>query len=502
MENVINIVNFVRGCEPRFPEWDLTVPLINEIEQNKKYGFYNTILMQYDAMADDRLLSIVKNNLDDKTEVGIWIELADILVEKVGIKWRGREGYSWDWYVNPGFLLAYTDEEKEKIIDEIMRRFHECFGFYPKSIGSWILDSYSIEYITKKYDPDAFCICREQWGTDGYTLWGGYYSGGYYPCKNNMLSPAQNPDQQINTPIFRLLGSDPTYCYYEFYKERFNKISNTVCTLEAADGLSHNPHWVKWFLKTTFENENLGFGYAQAGQENAFPWEGHTEIGIKLQYEIFAEDVKKGKYEILTLGETGRRFKEKYPTTPPTAVSATEDWQGLGHQSVWYNCKNYRLNIYSDGQNVLIRDIHKFDEKYKSRYLDTPCTGTSAIHDNLPVVDSVRFTDDTTQAGWFFGKGMIISSEKQADGVLSIKLEVNGTEITVIADENKINMTSDKDFSLNMTYKNNCEQIKLLSEKSISFEHNGYGYAVAFENGKIFDNIIYSEKNTITIKLS
>ena len=28
------------------------------------------------------------------------------------------------------------------------------------------------ELVKKKYGIKAFCICREQFGTDGYTLWG------------------------------------------------------------------------------------------------------------------------------------------------------------------------------------------------------------------------------------------------------------------------------------------------------------------------------------------
>jgi len=46
----MNIVNFVRGVEPRNPALDLVKPLAEEIKLNTKYGFPNTILLQYDAM--------------------------------------------------------------------------------------------------------------------------------------------------------------------------------------------------------------------------------------------------------------------------------------------------------------------------------------------------------------------------------------------------------------------------------------------------------------------
>ena len=45
---VMNIVNFVRGSEPRYPGRDLVEPLREEIKLNTLHHLPNTILMQYD----------------------------------------------------------------------------------------------------------------------------------------------------------------------------------------------------------------------------------------------------------------------------------------------------------------------------------------------------------------------------------------------------------------------------------------------------------------------
>ena len=50
---IVNIVNFIRGIEPR-RELDLVEPVREEIYLNKKYGFDNTFLIQYDAMCSKR----------------------------------------------------------------------------------------------------------------------------------------------------------------------------------------------------------------------------------------------------------------------------------------------------------------------------------------------------------------------------------------------------------------------------------------------------------------
>ena len=49
MKRIMNIVNFVRGIEPRW-EMDLYTPVVEQIKCNKKYGIENTFLLQYDAM--------------------------------------------------------------------------------------------------------------------------------------------------------------------------------------------------------------------------------------------------------------------------------------------------------------------------------------------------------------------------------------------------------------------------------------------------------------------
>ena len=212
--SVLNFVNFIRGCEPRRPK-DLLLPVKEEIAADRKAGIKHTFLFQYDALLREDLVSAVREGMDGNMELGLWFEIVRPLTESVGIKWRGRPGYDWDWYVNPGFPEAYTQAERRLLIDEAFRLFRETFGYNPTVAGSWLLDAYSMQYMSEKYRMDAFCICREQLAVDAYTLWGGYYSGGYYPSKNNALCPSQSAQTRIGTPVFRMLGIDPIYGYDE-----------------------------------------------------------------------------------------------------------------------------------------------------------------------------------------------------------------------------------------------------------------------------------------------
>ena len=95
-KRVMNLVNFVRGCEPRQPWQDLYTPIKEEIAINKSYGFDHTVLMQYDAIIRPDMVELMRSEMDEHMELGLWFEMGRPLTEAVGIEWRGRPGYDWD----------------------------------------------------------------------------------------------------------------------------------------------------------------------------------------------------------------------------------------------------------------------------------------------------------------------------------------------------------------------------------------------------------------------
>lgn len=495
---VVNIINFVRGIEPRM-EVDLITPVLEEMKLNKKYGFENTFLLQYDAMTSSELVEIFKREKDEHMELGIWLEMARELVEKAGAVWTGR--WDWDYHVKPGFLQAYTLEQKKKIIDLVMKKFYELFGYYPKSAGSWILDSDSMNYMVEKYGVEAICICRDQWGTDGYTLWGGYYNGPYYPSKNNMYIPAQTKEAQISAPVIRMLGPDPIYCYYERRREE-GKLMFLPCepmTLEPVCSCGHSENWVNWYFKNWLENEDMGMSYTQMGQENSFGWE-NIGKGLPMQMELLAKLEKDGKVIVEKMCDTGRRFREEHGQTPPSVYSALDDWTGTGRQSVWYSCKNYRLNLFAEDGQVRIRDFQKYDENYRDIYLDKPCEKNEAIYDALPMVDTLRFSDKEILAGIYFGSGKIERTWREEDKFLA-EISADGKMLTMILTEDQVIIHGEADFAAKFAYKLDCEQIKELGCKQISYEHNGMKYALAAENGRFEEGAFVSENACLILSV-
>lgn len=493
MPNIVNVLNFVRGVEPRSADWEPCETLSHEIELNKKHGFPNTILLQYDAMLDKRVRDLLDSTRDDKTEYGVWIEVVKPLVEACGIPWRGREGFAWDWHVDPGFLQAYTADEKHAVCDEVFRLFKELYGAYPRSVGSWMLDSESMRYMADKYEIDAFCICREQWGTDGYTLWGGYYNGAYYPSTDNMLQPAQTREKQVKAPVFRLLGIDPSYSYYEKSKQVFNGIPGRLFTLEPCWALGHDEHYISTLFGNIFDRENLGFGYAQLGQENSFFWR-DVGKGLPMQLDFLAgrDDV-----EVLTLGETGRLFKSLYQETPPTAITALDDFAGNGRQSVWYNCKNYRANLYCDGESVYFRDIQVFDENNRDVYLDAPCRKESCLYTSYPVVDGLRFSDDSVKAGLYLAKGRIEKSENDGGALLVTVRTESETPVTVRFTEESITVATAS--PLTFRFAKELPVTATFSPAAVRFTYDNAHYTLQIADGRLDGTSLIPKDGRVTL---
>lgn len=394
---IINIVNFIRQTDYRVENADslLFETVQEQIKLLDKYSFPATFLLQYDALINPKYQDLLKNGLKPDSEVGAWWEITQPHVEAAGIKWRGE--HSWVSHANIAFTTGYTPQEREKLVDVYMEKFKEIFGKYPQSVGSWYIDSHTLAYMYDKYKIIASCNCKDQVGTDGYTLWGGYWNQAYYPSKLNAYMPAQTAERQIPVPIFRMLGSDPIYQY----DTGLGHDRQGVISLEPVYRESGmDKKWVEYFLESIVNQPCLAFNYAQAGQENSFTWNG-MQKGLEMQFPIFDSLKKLDKIKIQTLGESGKWFKEKFSTTPATAVTTMTDIRNEGRKTVWFNSRYYRTNLLWEGKSFRFRDIHLFDEKFESPYLNKPGEGNQFLYYTLPVVDGFMWSVNDDRAGLY-----------------------------------------------------------------------------------------------------
>lgn len=201
--NVINIVNFVRQIDER-TDIDLFQATVEEVRAVKAFGFPNTFLLQYDALIQPEYQRLFLENRDDSMELGIWLEVVAPLCEATGIPWESGLGFRWDWHVKPGFLMAYDQDQRRRLLDEVMEKFKQVFGYYPRTAGSWIIDSFSMDYLAEAYGMDAFAICRGSVGNRLLYPLGRILQSGLLSLQEEYADPGPRPGR--NRSLFRCSG--------------------------------------------------------------------------------------------------------------------------------------------------------------------------------------------------------------------------------------------------------------------------------------------------------
>ena len=412
-------------------------------------------------------------------------------MENSGYKWRGR--FQWDWHADVGFATGYTPEEREKLTDTYMSDFKKIFGYYPKSVGSWFIDAHTLQYMYDHYGIVASCNCKDQIGTDGYTMWGGYWNQGYYPSKRNAYMPAQNAKNQIPVPIFRMLGSDPIHQY----DRGIGGDHQTVVSLEPVyTGGGGNAEWSKWYFDAFVDGASMDYAYVQTGQENSFAWK-RMKQGFEIQMPIIDNLLKTGKVTVKTLSETGEWFKNKYKLTPPTSVTVLNDHSKKNQKTVWFNSRFYRANLLWEQGTLRFRDIHLFDESFESDYFTKKGTSTQCLYYTLPFVDGFNWSSLETIAGLrlksFDGqeiKGGDPVVDDSAEGELVVRWPIHSPEgeIVLTFNENsviisaKANMNNNWFFELSADNKANLP-FDNTDNKKLSCMYKNNFYSISAKNG-------------------
>ena len=480
---VMNVVNFVRNLHHSHSHEWMVEALREEVALNVKYKLKNTILFQYDALIDPGLLEAAMKSDRELTEFGLWFEMSRPLNEAAGLPWRPKHdpSWDWDWYINPGFLMAYTHDERKAIIDTAFSRFKAEFGYYPKSVGSWLLDAWSMDYMVRTYGVDGFCVCREQDNTDAYGLRGGYSNGAYYPSRRNMLSAAVDMANAVQAPVFKMLTPDPIYNYAK-PKERFPDypFKSGCPTMEPVWSGGNVKAIVDWYFRTyTLAPGLLNLSYMQTGQENGFGW---TKIkqGLPYQCACIAAARDAGRLSVETMGETARRFKADHPRNCPQTQVALDDWSGAGRNSIWYNSRFYRANLFRDGSRLYFRDIHKMSDAFEEPFLDKVCTGWKAEYFTPPVVDEYLFRKDGSSGVMLLDGAFkrMDATVLPGDRLAVVATRADGTTARIVFDERGISVDGT---DMAVEYPQPFRAVARLHGGRLSFDFQGFRYAIGYE---------------------
>jgi hypothetical protein len=432
----INVVNFLRGVEPRGP-MDLFLPLQKQMEISIRHRLPTTWLLQYDALVSGPFVEYLKTHMPEDHEVGVWFEMNEMHCQAAQVEWRGRPGYEWDHYPSVAFTIGYTPEERIKLADAFMREFKRVWGRYPRSVASWNLDSITMAHLSAHYGIDAYAVCRDQIATDGFTIWGAPIAG-YYPSTKNCWSPALDRKHQIDTPVFRMLGQDPVYYYQNGYPLPGGKRGGGPDTMEPVWPSGRSSEFIRNFLDMIAEAPTLAFAYAQLGQENNFGWPEMADAYPR-QMKALAGLREKGSVHVETMADSGRRFKRAFRETPPQAQVMMVDPFGnvdRVERSIWYQSRFYRAALHLKGDLPYLRDLTVYSDQNPQPFL-TEATRLHDVEQRMPaVLDGYHWSktpgSDEPGAGGYFlidGQRLRLSGEpevREEGKSLRVELPLDG----------------------------------------------------------------------------
>src|SRR3989344_122728 len=215
----------------------------NSVLQSNKLAA--TWLLTYDSITNSDLVKLFRS-LDANNELGILLEVTPQFAEESGVQYNDT-GF---WHhATSVFLSGYLQEERIKMIDTVFAKFKDTFGYYPTSVGGWWIDSFSLTYIREKYGAIANLGLADQFSTDGYKVWGQYWSVPYYPSKYHAGIPASNESVKLDVVTVQWAPRDPFNGYFNSYYSTQDYLQKPV--------IQNTTYFEKLLLLYGSKNNNL-----------------------------------------------------------------------------------------------------------------------------------------------------------------------------------------------------------------------------------------------------
>lgn len=392
----VTIVNPIRGQDFwNYPHQILDTPK-KQYELISRENLPATWLVRYDALTDLQVIQFLKS-LNGQQEVGLFFEITPKFATDTGVKYN--ESPNWH-YPRSIFLVGYSREEREKFINQAVKKYQEVFGKNPKSVGAWWIDAYSLSYLRDKYGIEANLDVADQFSTDQYQVWGQYFSLPFYPAKKNALMPAQSKDQKIGLVTIQWATRDP-------YNSYGSGVDSSTYSVQANDYLLHDLG-IDYFAKLIDI-----YPQVTVGLENDFAWD---EFGpeYQKQIELLVRRRQNGQLKLLTMKDFAVYYQQINPeVSPKVLISATDPLGGSG-QVIWYQTPQYRVGWFYNRFGSVIADLRKFRSSGEESCYFKSCERLNLAFNFSEAIDEVNYNTH-----WLIDTGKIsnLQTKQTKEGV-------------------------------------------------------------------------------------
>lgn len=306
-------------------------------------GLKVTLLVDYQSMCDAETVADLQSYARDfGDELGVWF---------MNLPPADSDAKRADGRLEP-FIWLYSGDEKRRIIEQVLARFHATFGFAPVSVGSYHLDAESLR-ILKELAPSiqvavAGCFeegvrvfhgCNHSW----YLFSEGMPWSPWYPSRTHSLRPALDEADALGIVAVPHLSRDLALSY-EGRNDFFATHPANVQRAMANDGMN-NPYMYNLVDQHRLQADfNDGFAYVHifvgpAWMSNDASIQDTDDVtqGLYREFlEYFVELRKQGQATDMQMSEFAAWYRENMSIGKPQVALAKEMLYGTGKHYFWY----------------------------------------------------------------------------------------------------------------------------------------------------------------------
>jgi len=344
-------------------------------------GLRTTIQMTYASLFNEEAVAIAKeHHAQYGDEIGM--TFLGIQCKEFRDKFHSKELAIW----------LFSLDDKRKIVDEVFEKFHQVFGFYPTSTGSYYMDAELVNYIKERYPmiKAAVATCWEEgpkayWNANNswYTLMDGGPWNPWIPSKRNIHCIASDEADDIGIVAIPHLSRDLMAVfdgpgsYYGTHPQNILR------------GMVYEDGEIPYFMNLvdqyrSFARYNRGYAYnmmyvGPGWMSKNGRWEANYDLLLKsfsdgMRY--YGELKRQGKLIDLTMSEFADAYREERPYTRPECALWKDILYGSKRQMFWYADPDMRFCLDMNQGGAMV-DLRPYAAK-----LVRPCgVGTKANQD-------------------------------------------------------------------------------------------------------------------------
>lgn len=382
-----------------------------------KHGLKTTIQMTYASLFNDEAVALAKQHHEQYGDE-IALSLLGLPCKEFREKYKTKDFCIW----------MFSMEDKKAIVTDVFEKFHQRFGFYPESTGSYYLDAPLINYIKETYPtvrcavatcweegPKAYHTCNNSW----YTLFDGGPWAPWIPSKQNTHAPAANEAEDSGIVAIPHLSRDLIACY-DGNGSNFGTHPQNVLRGMIYDSKTWEFPYLYNLIDQYRYQEKFNDGYAYnmmfvgPGWMNKMGrWEAPYELLLKSYEEgcaYYGKLKKEGKLTDMTMSEFAGFYRKTHAYTTPECALWRDILYGSDKQLFWY-CDPYMRACVNMDQGGAIVDLRPYAAK-----LEWPVgIGTPHVQDaSYPFLIQEKY-----RAGYFThyaGEGTVRSAKLRHNG--------------------------------------------------------------------------------------